>query len=150
VRPPSLACDNWQWRDCTPFVLSSQYVLLRIMSTGPVMSTGPANTRRMGGDPIPVAVVIRLQPIQICFSDTSAIRRNKSVKQALHRSTCVEGHSPVDRVDNYRHLAERCVELASTVESAQDRTILLEMALVWRRLSEYAAKHPAKVPADSE
>jgi hypothetical protein len=48
----------------------------------------------------------------------------------------------VDRCDAYRHFAEQCVELARTMNSAQDRSILLQMALVWSRLAEYtAAKH---------
>src|SRR5215471_16674354 len=35
VRPPPLACDNWQWKECTRFVLGSQYVLVRVVGTGP-------------------------------------------------------------------------------------------------------------------
>jgi hypothetical protein len=57
----------------------------------------------------------------------------------------------VDRCDGYQHYAEQCVELARTMESPQDRSILLQMALVWSRLAEYAAKEAApKASAESE
>ena len=44
------------------------------------------------------------------------------------------------RCDAYRHSAAKCVKLARTFDSAPDRLIMLEMALVWSRLAEYAAK----------
>jgi hypothetical protein len=47
----------------------------------------------------------------------------------------------VERVDAYRHFAAQCVELAHNAQSPTDRTVLLEMALVWSRLAEYAVKH---------
>jgi hypothetical protein len=47
---------------------------------------------------------------------------------------------PLDRCDAYRHFAAQCVELARQMDSSQDRTILLEMALLWSRLAEYAAR----------
>ena len=47
---------------------------------------------------------------------------------------------PVDSCDAYRHHAAKCVELARTMDSALDRSVLLEMASVWSRLAEYAAK----------
>ena len=54
------------------------------------------------------------------------------------------------RCDAYRHFAEECVVLAHTMESPRDRSILLDMALVWSR-PEYAAKRAAdKLPAESE
>jgi len=46
----------------------------------------------------------------------------------------------VDRCDAYRHRAAKCVELTRRMDSARDRLIMLEMALAWLRLAEYAAK----------
>jgi hypothetical protein len=50
----------------------------------------------------------------------------------------------VDRCDAYRHCAAKCVTLARTMDSARDRLIMLQMALVWSRLAEYAAKTAAR------
>jgi hypothetical protein len=50
----------------------------------------------------------------------------------------------VDRCDAYRHFAERCGDLARTMDSPQDRSILLKMASVWSRLAEYATKEDRK------
>jgi len=50
----------------------------------------------------------------------------------------------VDRCDAYRRFAAKCVELARTMDSARDRLIMLEMARVWSRLAEYAAKTVAR------
>jgi len=50
----------------------------------------------------------------------------------------------VDRCDAYRHLAAKCVELARTMDSPRNRSIMLEMALVWSRLAEYVAKTAAR------
>jgi hypothetical protein len=49
----------------------------------------------------------------------------------------------VERCDAYRHFAAQCVELARHMDSPQDRTILLEMALLWSRLAELAAANAA-------
>jgi hypothetical protein len=46
----------------------------------------------------------------------------------------------VERCDAYRHFAAQCVELARHMETPTDRTILLEMAMLWSRLAEIAAK----------
>jgi hypothetical protein len=54
--------------------------------------------------------------------------------------TSVRVSVPVDRVDAYRHFAAQCVALAHHTQSPHDRTLLLEMAMVWSRLAEYAAK----------
>jgi hypothetical protein len=50
----------------------------------------------------------------------------------------------VDRCDAYRHCAARCVEVARRIDSSRDRLVLLEMALAWLRLAEYAAKAAAR------
>ena len=50
----------------------------------------------------------------------------------------------MDSCDAYRHRAAKCVELARTMDSALDRSVLLEMASVWSRLAEYAAKTVAR------
>ena len=50
----------------------------------------------------------------------------------------------MDRCDAYRHCAAKCVKLARTMDSARDRLIMLEMALLWSRLAEYAAKTAAR------
>jgi hypothetical protein len=52
----------------------------------------------------------------------------------------------LDRCDAYRHFAAQCVELARHMNAPHDRTILLEMAWLWSRLAEYAAK--AAVPKE--
>ena len=51
---------------------------------------------------------------------------------------------PVDRCEAYRHFSAQCVELARRIDSPRDRSIMLDMALVWRRLAEYAAKTAAR------
>lgn len=50
----------------------------------------------------------------------------------------------MDRCDAYRHFAAQCVELARTMDSPRDRSVMLEMALVWSRLAEYVAKTAAR------
>ena len=50
----------------------------------------------------------------------------------------------MNRCDAYRHFAAKCVELARTMDSPRNRLIMLEMALVWSRLAEYAAKTAAR------
>ena len=47
----------------------------------------------------------------------------------------------MDRCDAYHRFAAHCIELASTMDSPHDRSILMQMALVWSRLAEYRAKH---------
>ena len=49
----------------------------------------------------------------------------------------------MDRCDAYRHLAAQCVDVARSMDS-RDRLVMLEMALVWRRLAEYAANTAAR------
>ena len=56
----------------------------------------------------------------------------------------LSGTYPVDRCDAYRHFAAECVQLARTMDSSRDRSIMLQMALVWVRLAEYAAKTAAR------
>ena len=50
----------------------------------------------------------------------------------------------MDRCDAYGHFAAKCVELARRMESSRDRSVMLQMALVWSRLAEYAAKTAAR------
>ena len=50
----------------------------------------------------------------------------------------------MDRCDAYRHFAAKCVELARRMESSRDRSVMLQMALVWSRLAEYVAKTAAR------
>ena len=50
----------------------------------------------------------------------------------------------MDRCDAYRHCAAKCLELARTMDSPRNRSIMVEMALVWSRLAEYAAKTAAR------
>ena len=50
----------------------------------------------------------------------------------------------MDRCDAYGHFAVKCVELARTMDSPRNRSIMLEMARVWSRLAEYAAKTAAR------
>jgi hypothetical protein len=46
----------------------------------------------------------------------------------------------MDRCDAYRHFSAQCLELARSMESPQDRAVLLQMALIWSRLAECAAQ----------
>ena len=50
----------------------------------------------------------------------------------------------MDRCDAYRHFASKCFEQARGLDSIRDRSIRVEMALVWLRLAEYAAKTAAR------
>ena len=50
----------------------------------------------------------------------------------------------MDRCDAYRHFAAKCVGLARKMDPSRDRSIMLEMARVWSRLAEYAAKTAAR------
>ena len=50
----------------------------------------------------------------------------------------------MDRCDEYGHFAAKCVELARRMESSRDRSVMLQMALVWSRLAEYAAETAAR------
>jgi hypothetical protein len=54
-----------------------------------------------------------------------------------------------DRCEAYRHFAAQCLELARHIDGPQDRTILLEMALLWSRLAELAAARPVKRPTEA-
>jgi hypothetical protein len=56
----------------------------------------------------------------------------------------LSGTYPVDRCDAYGHFAAKCVELARRMESSRDRPVMLQMALAWLRLAEYAAKTAAR------
>ena len=50
----------------------------------------------------------------------------------------------MDRCEAYGHFALKCVELARTMDSPRNRSTMLQMALVWLRLAEYAAKSAAR------
>ena len=50
----------------------------------------------------------------------------------------------MDRCEAYRHFSAQRVELARRVDSPRDCSIMLDMALVWRRLAEDAAKTAAR------
>jgi hypothetical protein len=50
----------------------------------------------------------------------------------------------VDRCDAYGRFAVKCVELARRMDSPRNRSIMLQMALVWLRLAEYAARTARK------
>ena len=41
--------------------------------------------------------------------------------------------------EDYRRYAEKCMEVARTIESAQSRALLIQMAQVWARLAEQRA-----------
>ncbi len=50
----------------------------------------------------------------------------------------------MDRCDAYGRFAVKCIELARTMDSLRNRSMMLQMALVWLRLAEYAAKTAAR------
>jgi hypothetical protein len=81
-----------------------------------------------------------------------ANRRNNLTEQELACNKTVVGNAyTMERCDAYRHFAAKCTELARTMDSPHDRSILLRMALVWSRLAEYTAKHVvASEPIESE
>jgi hypothetical protein len=47
----------------------------------------------------------------------------------------------MERCDAYHRFAAHCIELASAMDSSHDRSILMQMALLWSRLAEYRATH---------
>ncbi len=49
-----------------------------------------------------------------------------------------------NRCDAYGHFAGKCIELARTMDSPRNRSMMLQMALGWLRLAEYAAKTAAR------
>jgi hypothetical protein len=57
----------------------------------------------------------------------------------------------MERCDTYRRFAAQCIELARTIDSPHDRSILFQMALVWSHLADFRAKHlVSHEPAESE
>lgn len=70
-------------------------------------------------------------------SNESTFRhRNAFLRAALQR----HGRAALlDRCEAYRHFAAQCLELAQLMEAPHDRSVLLEMALLWSRLAELAA-----------
>jgi hypothetical protein len=44
----------------------------------------------------------------------------------------------------YREFAAQCLEMARSMDSEHDRSILLEMALLWSRLAEFAMQSAAR------
>ena len=58
-----------------------------------------------------------------------------------------EARHIVERCDAYRHFAAQCIELARNMVTPYDRTVLLEMALLWSRLAEIAANNAAREQA---
>lgn len=50
----------------------------------------------------------------------------------------------MDRSEAYRHFAAQCLEMARTMQSQDDRAILLEMALLWSRLADQAVRSGAR------
>lgn len=49
----------------------------------------------------------------------------------------------VDKSDQYRRLAQECLEMARTSETDQTRIVLIQMAQVWFRLAEARATDDA-------
>ena len=71
----------------------------------------------------------------------SANRRNDFAENLIGSTEPIgPGTVLVERCDAYRHFAAQCVELARHLHSPYDRSVLLEMALLWSRLAEHAAK----------
>jgi hypothetical protein len=50
----------------------------------------------------------------------------------------------------YRQFAVECLQMARTLDSEHDRTILLEMALLWSRLAEHAMQSAASAARKEE
>ena len=87
-------------------------------------------------------VVMRLEPVRRNFWNAFRIRGLVSVSRLSrmrHKGDLGKKYS-MERCDAYRHFAVQCVDLARRMDTSQDRSVLLEMALLWSRLAEYAAK----------
>ena len=56
----------------------------------------------------------------------------------------VWGKVRMGKSEVYRRFAVECLEMARTMDSEHDRAILLEMALLWSRLAEYAMQSAAR------
>ncbi len=58
-----------------------------------------------------------------------------------------EANAVMDRLEDYRRFAAECLEMARTLHSptAQERTVLIEMALLWSRLAEREAERASAV-----
>ena len=61
------------------------------------------------------------------------------------------GTTVMPKATDYRRRAEECVQLAQTVRSSHQRTMLLHIAETWLRLAEHAsvASDPRAEPATS-
>jgi hypothetical protein len=69
-----------------------------------------------------------------------------SPSRAVESSAMSDNESPPAR---YRRLASECLEVAYTFPNGERRTVLLQMAQVWQRLSdEYAASNTTPSSAD--
>jgi len=87
------------------------------------------------------AIVFRRLWSAPCRLAVSAPRhRNAFPFAALRRA----GKVRMGKSEVYRQFAAQCLEMARTMDSDQDRTILVEMALLWSRLAEYAMQSAAR------
>jgi hypothetical protein len=56
----------------------------------------------------------------------------------------------VNRSDQYRRFAQKCLEMARTSESEQTRVVLIQMAQVWFRLAEARQSEDGRSPRDPD
>ena len=49
----------------------------------------------------------------------------------------------MDKSEVYRQFAAQCLDMARSMDSQYDRTVLVEMALLWSRLAEHAMQSAA-------
>ena len=49
----------------------------------------------------------------------------------------------MDKSEVYRQFAVQCLDMARSMDSQYDRTVLVEMALLWSRLAEHAMQSAA-------
>jgi hypothetical protein len=63
------------------------------------------------------------------------------------RCVLAGGQCGMDRSEVYRQFAAQCLDMARGMDSQYDRTVLLEMALLWSRLAEHATQSAARQEA---
>lgn len=119
----------------SPFAILRPLLNFGVTPSGPNLHGRLSLPARAGRFPGPVA---GFETEGGRISKSSAFRhRNLCVSTALQQRGR-EVH--LDRCEAYRHFAAHCLELARRMDSPRDRTILLEMALLWSRLAELAVR----------
>jgi hypothetical protein len=78
------------------------------------------------------------------FASSDAGGRRAAVGYTLSRRTAGDSDCPAARL---REFARKCLEVANTVDSADSRLPLFEMARVWHRLEQEQEQRDRKPPS---